>query len=141
MRRRVLALLLLTVLLSGCGGVRVLGIINTGAPFFWNAQIVAPATTTIILAPGSPVIVIIEFVPVGNVFFTGTQFINAFNGANPTMGFCPSVVNVVNNGLFLPNPFANPSIGLTLTPIGPGACTIPLNLGQSGTVNLSVSVP
>lgn len=143
MRRRLFALLLLSALiLSGCGGIRVLGVINTGAPFFgdWNAQIVAPATTTIVLAPGSSVIVIVEFVPVGGVFFSGSQFLNAFNGANPNLIFCPSVITIVNDGLFTPNPFSNPSMGLTLVPIGRGLCSIPLNLGQSGTVVLNVSV-
>lgn len=143
MRRRLVALLLLLALiLSGCGGIRILGVIDTGAPFLWNwnAQIVQPATTTIVLVPGSPVVIIVEFVPVGGVFFTGSQFVNAFDGANPNLVFCPSVINVVNGGLFTPNPFSNPSIGLTLVPIGRGLCTIPLNLGQSGTVVLNVSV-
>lgn len=143
MRTRLFPLLLLSLLiLSGCGGIRLLGIVDSGAPFFWNwnAQIIQPATTTIILAPGSSVIVIVEFVPIGGVFFTGSQFVNAFNGANPNLIFCPSVINIVNDGLFTPNQFSNPSIGLTLLPIGRGLCSIPLNLGQSGTVVLNVSV-
>lgn len=140
MRPRIVSLLLSLLLLSGCGGIRVLGVVNTGSPFLWNAQLASPGTTAIIVPPGSTVIVIIEFVPVNGFFITGNQFLNAFNTANPNLFFCPSVVSIVNNGLMFPDPFANPSIGLTLSPSGFGNCAIPLNLGQSGTVTLNVTV-
>jgi hypothetical protein len=140
MRARIVSMLFSFLILSGCGGVRVLGLVNGGSPFLWNGQIVSPGATTIIVPPGSTVIVIIEVVPVNGFFITGNQFINAFNAANPNLFFCPSVVSVANSGLLFPDPFANPSIGLTITPSGLGNCAIPLNLGESGIVTLNVTV-
>lgn len=114
-----------------CGGVRFNG---------FGASLIQPATTFIVLPPGTVVIVLIEAVPVNGFLLTGSPFFNAFNTANPALGSpCQNFVGITNNGL-VPNPLGTaPAIGLTLVPTAPGNCVFPINLGQSGVVSLSIS--
>lgn len=128
-----------------CGGVRFAGVGVNQGPFFngfngFGASLIQPATTFIVLPPGTVVVVLIEAVPVNGFLLTGFPFFNAFNAANPTLGSaCQSVIGITNNGL-VSNPFGTaPAIGLTLVPTAPGNCAFPINLGQSGVVSLSIS--
>jgi hypothetical protein len=142
MRNRVASMVLLwTFALSGCGGVRIEGLLNPQFALF-GGELVQPSTTTVVIPSGSTVIVVIEEVPINGVVLGGTEFLNDFNGANPAFAFCPSVLNVVNNGIMPATNFLSnaPSIGLTLSPIGPGTCQIPINLGTGGTIILNVTI-
>jgi hypothetical protein len=145
MSTRLAALLILTVSLLGCDSVQGTLLVNPPSVYGWNAQIIQPASTTIVLAPGTTAIIIIQLVPVNGFVLPGNQFLNAFDGANPSLAFCPTIVSVINNGLIAPpNTFSNaPTIGLTLSPIGVGTCSMPLNLGLSGvtiTINVLTSI-
>ncbi len=143
MRRRIAAVAAAMIFaFCGCGGVRILGIVNASPEPLWAAQIAQPTQTIVIIPNGTTLLIIIQLVNYNGGFVSAPVFLNGFDSANPGFPQCSNVANVFNGGLIaapagLPQV---PTIGLTLSPFAPGTCTLPLNLGQSGVVPLSITV-
>lgn len=127
----------------GCG-TQVVSSVDRGAPDSrtWAAQVIQPAITPIVLEPGEIVIIVIQELPVDGLFLGGPAFLDGFDGLNPNFVACNDIINVFNNGLTAP-PIGFPSaptINLELSPLNFGSCVLPLNLGLSGSIFLSITV-
>jgi hypothetical protein len=96
-------------------------------------QFASDSTSTIFIQPA----------PINGAFVAPPFFLSSFNAANPLFTGCATVVSVINGGFVttLPVGFAAlPTIGLIVTPIGIGSCFLPINLGFTGTVLISITV-
>jgi hypothetical protein len=128
---------------SGHGDTPTVSSASTRQP--WSAVVVQPVTPVVLL-PGQTVIIIVQLVPINGFIFGGPFFFNTFIGANPNLGlFCPGLLNI---GIPAQGPFGTfgafgtfvPSVIFPISPIGFGACTIPINVGIGGVIPLSIQV-
>ncbi len=133
------AALVALTLSAGCAAGEGSGTtVTTRTTAQWNAFVAQPSLP-VLVTPGQTVIIVIQFVPVNSFFFTGTIFLNTFVGANPGIfTACPGIVNVGNPVLGTTFNTGAPSIFLPVTPIVSGTCTIPFNMGLSGTVPIQI---
>lgn len=121
--------------LTSCGGGRLYFLPNGVTRANWGGFVVSPTTQFIVLQPGQTLVIIVQQAPA--FFFGPPAFFSNFNGANPNLALlCPGIGSIgdtliVNNGTF---------IQITFSPVGPGTCFMPLDLGANGSVGFNVQV-
>lgn len=127
------------LVIAGCG-IQVGGVPNTfNRTPQWNAFVSQPSFP-ILLAPGQSVVIVVQLIPTNSIILTGPVFLNNFVGANGGIfATCPSIVSVATP--IVGSPFNNvPTVLIPITPVGTGTCTLPVNLGLSGTVQIQIII-